>query len=61
VDTLGRNDVFYGPLEFMIFDAECLENGRAAEDCRRNFSGVLVVFESFHFMWALLMEVVSVF
>jgi hypothetical protein len=37
-----------------------LENGCAAEDCRppeEIVSGVLVVFEFFHFMWALLMEV----
>jgi hypothetical protein len=46
-----------GPLEF-IFDAECLENGRAAEEI---VSGVLVVLEFFHFMWALLTEVVSMF
>jgi hypothetical protein len=46
-----------GPLE-CIFDAECLENGRTAEE---TVSEVLVVFEFFHFMWALLMEVVSMF
>jgi hypothetical protein len=43
-------------MEFII-DAECLVNSRAAEEI---VSGVLVVFEFFHLMWALLMEVVNV-
>jgi hypothetical protein len=33
-----------------------MENGSAAEEI---VSGVLMVFEFFHFMWVLLMEVVS--
>jgi hypothetical protein len=37
-----------GPLEF-IFEAECLENGRAAEDCRRNRFGSVGGFQIFPF------------
>jgi hypothetical protein len=38
-----------------------LENGRLPMIVEEIVAGVLVVFESFHFMWALLMEVVSMF
>jgi hypothetical protein len=37
-----------GPLEF-IFDAECLENGLAAEDCRTNYFGSVGGFRMFPF------------
>jgi hypothetical protein len=48
-----------GPLEFII-DSECLENGRAAEDCRRNCSGNVGGFRIFPFyVGVLLMEVAS--
>jgi hypothetical protein len=38
-----------------------LENGPLPKIVEEIASGVLVVFEFFHFMWALLMEVVSMF